>query len=70
MYLLTVGSWENASLKVDESALTGESLGVDKTEDPIEGEVPLGDRTNIGVLGKFCLLRTGLFSCNLHRYGD
>lgn len=36
---------ENASMKVDESALTGESLGVEKTEDEIQGEVPLGDRT-------------------------
>ena len=49
---------ENASLKVDESALTGESLGVDKTEDTIEGEVPLGDRT------KFCFLWKGIVSCN------
>ena len=36
---------ENASQKVDESALTGESLAVEKMEDAIEGEVPLGDRT-------------------------
>jgi Ca2+-transporting ATPase len=44
---------ENASLKVDESALTGESLGVDKTEEAIEGEVPLGDRLNMVHSGSF-----------------
>ena len=32
---------ESASLKVDESALTGESLGVDKTSEVLEGELPL-----------------------------
>ena len=35
------------SLQVNESALTGESTSVDKTENPIEGEVPLADRTNM-----------------------
>ena len=52
---------ENASLKVDESALTGESLGVDKTEDPIEGEVPLGDRTNMVFSGSFVSYGRGSF---------
>lgn len=44
---------ENAGLKVDESALTGESLGVDKDSRAIEGEAPLGDRHLHGVFGKF-----------------
>ena len=39
---------ENFSLKVNESSLTGESEGVDKTADVIPGEeVPLGDRKNM-----------------------
>lgn len=44
---------ENASLKVDESALTGESLGVDKDENIIDGEAPLGDRKNMVYSGSF-----------------
>lgn len=44
---------ECVSLKVDESALTGESLGVDKNSDTIHGEVPLGDRTNMVYSGSF-----------------
>ncbi len=44
---------ENASLKAAESALTGESLPVEKTDDTIEGEVPLGDRTNMVFSGSF-----------------
>ncbi|MCI9131455.1 cation-translocating P-type ATPase [Thomasclavelia cocleata] len=44
---------ENASMKVDESALTGESLAVEKTIEVIEGEVPLGDRTNMVYSGSF-----------------
>ncbi len=52
---------ENASLKIDESALTGESLGVDKTEEAIEGEVPLGDRTNMVFSGSFVTYGRGSF---------
>ena len=44
---------ENASLKVDESALTGESLAVEKSMDTILKEAPLGDRTNMLFSGSF-----------------
>ena len=45
------------NLKVQEAALTGESVPVDKNTDPIKGEVPLGDRTNL------------LFSSSMVTYG-
>jgi Ca2+-transporting ATPase len=38
---------EAAALRVNESALTGESVPVDKTVAAIPAEVPLGDRTNM-----------------------
>ncbi len=44
---------ENASLKVDESALTGESLAVEKSMETIPTEVPLGDRKNMLFSGSF-----------------
>ncbi|MBS5386995.1 MAG: cation-translocating P-type ATPase [Clostridiales bacterium] len=52
---------ECASLKVDESALTGESLGVDKSIDTIQGEVPLGDRINMVYSGSFVTYGRGAF---------
>lgn len=48
---------EAVNLKSQESALTGESVPVDKTPDKIEGDIPLGDRKNI------------LFSSSLITYG-
>ena len=48
---------ESANLKVQESALTGESVPVDKSTDPIEEEVGIGDRKNM------------LFSSSLITYG-
>ena len=44
---------ENASLKVDESALTGESMAVEKSMETIATEVPLGDRKNMLFSGSF-----------------
>lgn len=44
---------ENASLKVDESAMTGESVAVDKQETVLEGEKALGDRVNMMYSGSF-----------------
>lgn len=52
---------ENVNMKVDESVLTGESLAVEKTIEVIEGEVPLGDRTNMVYSGSFVTYGRGKF---------
>ncbi len=52
---------EYAGLKVDESALTGESLGVDKNNSAIEETVPLGDRLDMVYSGSFVTYGRGEF---------
>lgn len=44
---------ENATIKVDESALTGESEPVEKADIDIDSEKPLGDRINMLYSGSF-----------------
>ncbi len=38
---------DESNLKIEEAALTGESLPVEKDCNPIQGDVPLGDRLNM-----------------------
>lgn len=52
---------EAASLKCAESALTGESLPVEKDTATIVGEVPLGDRKNMVFSGSFVTYGRGRF---------
>ena len=52
---------ESASLKCAESALTGESLPVEKNVEPIHGEVALGDRKNMVFSGSFVTYGRGQF---------
>ena len=51
----------NAGMKIDDSALTGESLGVDKDIEAIEGQRALGDRVNIVYSGSYVTYGRGEF---------
>ena len=52
---------ECASLKCAESALTGESLPVEKDTEPLSGETALGDRKNMVFSGSFATYGRGRF---------
>lgn len=52
---------ESASLQVNESALTGESVSVDKTIEPLGGVRPLGDQTNMLFSGSFVTYGRGSY---------
>ena len=52
---------ECASVKVNESSLTGESIDVEKKVDVIDREVPLGDRSNMVYSGSFVTYGRGKF---------
>lgn len=51
----------SAGMKIDESALTGESIGVEKNPAVIEETVPLGDRLNMVYSGSFVTYGRGEF---------
>ena len=52
---------ENASLKMNESALTGESVSVEKQDSTIAGDVPLGDQLNMVFTGSFVTYGRGSY---------
>ncbi len=47
------------NLRIDEAALTGESVPADKSIAPVPGEAPLGDRTSMAFSGTFVASGTG-----------
>lgn len=59
---------ESASLQIDESSLTGESVSIDKRADALEEELPIADRVNMAYMstlvtygrGKGVVVETGM----------
>ncbi|MCU0607126.1 MAG: cation-translocating P-type ATPase [Candidatus Edwardsbacteria bacterium] len=50
---------ESASLRIEESALTGESLPVEKTARALPGDLPLAEQTNMAFMGTVCVYGRG-----------
>lgn len=51
--------FKTRNLQVDESALTGESLPIDKATHPLPSETPLAERTNMAYAGSFVTFGQG-----------
>ena len=59
-----------ATLEIEEAALTGESLPVGKSTDPVPGdEVPLGDRTCMAYMNTSVTRGRGELVITVHRHG-
>ncbi len=50
---------ESAALKIEEAALTGESVPTEKTAKEIEEDSPLADQTNMAFMGTTCVYGRG-----------
>ncbi|MCU0569325.1 MAG: HAD-IC family P-type ATPase, partial [Oculatellaceae cyanobacterium Prado106] len=51
---------ETRSLQIDESALTGESVPVQKQTEPLQADMPLAERTNMAYAGSFVTFGQGV----------
>lgn len=50
---------QTRNLQINESALTGESIAVEKNPQPVNPEIPLAERTNMAYAGSFVTFGTG-----------
>lgn len=50
---------QTRNLQINESALTGESIAVEKNSQPVNPDVPLAERTNMAYAGSFVTFGTG-----------
>lgn len=50
---------QTRNLQINESALTGESIAVEKNSQPVNPDIPLAERTNMAYAGSFVTFGTG-----------
>ncbi|MBD2195945.1 MULTISPECIES: cation-translocating P-type ATPase [Calothrix] len=50
---------QSRNLQVNESALTGESVAIEKNTEPLEADAPLAERSNMAYAGSFVTFGTG-----------